>query len=347
MNVVPYFSPIPMLDRLMAVARQNPNAVAHVRRLAERYGPVAMAHVRQFLDHAGYRAGRAVRDWIGRHVRPRRNQFMHNVRTALGRQQRVRALRDGHRTVRRYLENRRDADGSRGSYRSSATFDGGSSQGRRGNVYAVRRGAGSRRRRPFRTGGRRNFPMYKAIRPELKSFDQALSATAIGNTIGLVAAPWGTINIGSQMNQRVGRKVLAKSVTLAGLINSTAAPGVGQAADTVWMWVVLDRQPNAALAAPADVWSVTSAERALRNLDQGPRFKILKCLEIKIDYGQSGVFINVPFELYMKFNIPVTWQGLVNGYPTTNNLLVFFGNANQNNTFLQVTMSERVRYYDN
>lgn len=343
MNIVPHvgFSPIPMLDRLMQVARQNPNAVAHIQRLAQRYGPVAMAHVRQFLDHAGYRAGRAVRNWIGRHVRPRRNQFLLNVRRALGRAQQTRIRRIG-ADIDRVAGKRSFVRSNYAQVRRSSR--GGWAVSRGG--YGSRRSGFRRGRMPMRFGGRRNFPLYRAIRPELKNYDLDLGTVAISNAIELSCAPWGNINVGAAVNQRVGRKILAKSLTIAGSITSNAAPGVAAAADTVWMWVVLDRQPNGALATPADVWRVALGDKAMRNLDNGPRFKILKCTEMKIDYGQSGVFINCPFELYMKLNIPVTWQGLINGLPYTNNLLVFFGTANQNNTTLQTSYVCRVRFTD-
>ena len=148
MNVVPHvgFSPIPMLDRLMQVARQNPNAVAHIQRLAQRYGPVAMAHVRQFLDQAGYRAGRAVRDWIGRHVRPRRNQFMLNVRRALGRAQQTRIRRIGADIDRRSFVRSNYAQVRRG-VRGFSTRSRGGHTTRRGSMIG-------RRRYPMRTGGR-------------------------------------------------------------------------------------------------------------------------------------------------------------------------------------------------
>lgn len=338
MNIVPHvgFAPIPMLDRLMQVARQNPNAVAHIERLAQRYGPVAMAHVRQFLDHAGYRAGRAVRDWIGRHVRPRRNQFMHNVRTGLRRQQEYRAARDGRVMMRRWLAEKQ--------YARSANF----SQVRRGGQaiarggYARRRGGIRRRRWPIRTGGR----PYTNLRPELKYFDDTNTALAIGNTISRISSPVVQITIGSGQAERVGRQILCKSLMMTGRIRSNAAPSGTQAADTVWVWVILDRQSNGVTPNVSDIWSNTTGHGALRNLNNGPRFKILKCFEVKVDYGQSGVDVNVPFEARIPMSKVLTFAFGTQTVPTKNNLLVYAGTSNSNNTTLVVDIYTRIRFYD-
>lgn len=345
MNVVP-FNPVPMLDRLMQVARQNPAAVAHVGRLARQYGPMAMAHVRQFLDHAGYRAGRAVRDWIGRHVRPRRNQFMHNVRTGLARQQDVRALRDGHRTVRRYLQFKSAARNSNFFRPSNAS----QYRGSRGTVSAGRRGGrGMRRgggRLPrLRTGGRRISNI--GPRPELKAYDKGANGFAISSNITYVIEPFNDILIGANSNNRIGRKIRTKSLLLVGSIRTINVTSITTASDTVWIWVVLDTQPNAAAATVADVWSNAVAHTALKNLDQGGRFKILKCVEVKMDYGQTGTTVNAPFEIYMPLRVTPVWKGLVNSAPYLNNVLVFAGNSNTAMSDFLIDIQCRTRFYDN
>jgi len=345
MNVVPYapvFNPMPVLDRLMQVARQNPNAVAHVERLARQYGPLAMAHVRQFLDHAGYRVGRAVRDWVGRHVRPRRNQFMHNVRTGLAEQQRVRALRDGHRTVRRYLQYKAPARAIRSVVQSNSAQVRGSRgmAGRPRGGQSRRRGGGRLRvRRPLRWGGR---PMK---RPELKAYDLT-TTNDVSSTITLIQVPVRDITLGVNSNQRVGRKVLVKSLLIAGKLYINGASNNDNVNDSVWVWVVIDRQSNNADAAVADVWSTATASRALRNLDQGPRFKIVKCFEVKIQPVAVGSHINQPFEEYIPLNTVVSWHGTANMGPTKNNILIFCGNSNSLSTSMKIEYATRVRYVD-
>lgn len=344
MNIVPHvgFSPIPMLDRLMQVARQNPNAVAHIQRLAQRYGPVAMAHVRQFLDHAGYRAGRAVRDWIGRHVRPRRNQFMHNVRTGLARQQNVRFERQWRGDVRRLLARRPFRVGVK--TQPSSQY-----RGSRGTVSTRRRGGGFGRRGGnmprLRTGGRRIA--FRGPRPELKAYDKLILGGALSSNITYIVEPFNDIAIGPEGNKRLGRKVRTKSLLLVGSIRTVNVTSITTASDTVWIWVVLDTQPNGAAAAVTDVWSNTVAHTALKNLDQGGRFKILKCVEVKMDYGQTGTTVNAPFEIYMPLRVTPVWKGLVASAPYLNNVLVFAGNSNTAMSDFLIDISCRTRYYDN
>lgn len=332
MNIVPHvgFSPIPMLDRLMQVARQNPNAVAHIQRLAYRYGPAAMAHVRQFLDQAGYRAGRAVRDWIGRHVRPRRNQFMLNARRALGRAQQTR--------IRRLMNDRVDVKSQFSQVRGSRGFVG----SRRGGTGRARGGGRrvGRRRMPMRYGGR---PMRQ---PELKSYDLTNNTVPLSFNITLVQVPVRDLTLGVTSNQRIGRKVFCKSLLLVGKILSAVAPTANTTSDSVWFWIVLDRQSNGTTATPADVWLDVNGSRALKNLDQGPRFKILRCMEVKVEATAVGTHINQPFELYMPLGITVHWKGLTNFPPYKNDILLFASNSNALNTGLQIEFSTRVRYTD-
>lgn len=331
MNIVP-FNPVPMLDRLMQVARQNPAAVAHIGRLARQYGPAAMAHVRQFLDHAGYRAGRAVRDWIGRHVRPRRNQFMLNARRALGRAQQTR--------IRRLMNDRVDV--------KSQVFS--QYRGARGTVSARRRGAqgmrrGGMRLPRLRTGGRRiaNF----GPRPELKAYDKGGNNLSISSTISYITEPWNDISVGTASNNRIGRKIRTKSILLVGSVKTNVVTTITTASDTVWIWVVLDTQPNGAAAASTDIWSNNVAHTALKNLDQGGRFKIIKCIEVKMDYGQTGTTVNAPFEVYIPLRCTPVWKGLVNSAPYVNNLLVFAGNSNTAMSDFLIDIQCRTRYYDN
>jgi len=338
MNIVPHvgFSPIPMLDRLMQVARQNPNAVAHIQRLAYRYGPAAMAHVRQFLDHAGYRAGRAVRDWIGRHVRPRRNQFMHNVRTGLQRQQMYRAERMGRQVIREGWARPKSSDvrSNPVQVRGSRGF-----VGRRRGGQLRRRGGGLRRVRPMRFGGR---PMS---RPEMKAYDLGTSSS-ITSTMTLIQVPVRDLPLGVTSSQRVGRKVFCKSLLMAGKIFNTVLAPANATSDSVWFWVVLDRQANGATATAADIWSNSTGATALRNLDQGPRFKILKCVEVKVDAVAAGTHINQPFEFYIPLNFSVHWKGAANDPPYKNNILVFVANSNNLDETLAVDHVSRVRFTD-
>ena len=232
---------------------------------------------------------------------------------------------------------------SQSSYQVRRGVRGFSSRSRGG--HTTRRGSMvGRRRYPMRTGGRY---MGRGVRPELKAFDIGVNNQPVLNSISLLYGPWQNLSLGVTASQRIGRKVRVKGVTISGVIRSATTTTNATAADTVWIWVVMDRQPNNATPAPTDVWVNTAAHTALRNLDQGPRFKIIKCIEIKTDFGQVGTFINSPFEAYIPFDTVVTWQGEANSSPYKNNLLLFAGNSNPASTELVITMISRTRFYDN
>lgn len=260
-------------------------------------------------------------------------------------------IRGGRRIFRgfRRREHGPMADQNRGPYQLGPSYN--FSQGRRGYNGMVRGGQGgprgglvrrARGRWGIRTGGRPR----RYIRPEKKYFDNHVTSHVLANNITGVLVPLVPLSVGAESFQRIGRKIFLKSLILTGRIRSSAPPSATQASDTVWIWVVLDTQANATTPAITDVWSNTTGHGALRNLDNGPRFKILKCIECKVDYGQSGVDVNVPYEQYLLINKTVHFKNAGGTSPEKNNLLIFAGTANSNNTTLVIDMYTRVRFTD-
>ena len=345
MNIVPHvaYGPVPVVERVLEFARRNPAVVAEARRLIRNYGPAAVDYAR----NAGYQVGRLVRQWF-RNL-PRRNHFMQRVRTGLARQQDFRAVRDARDFVRRQYRGSRRIPTIHVAQSEKFVQRGRGSRGmggsRRGG-YGMRRGGGALYgpRYRIRRGGR---PItYGGLRPELKNIDQAAVALAVANTIVHTSSPISTITQGSASNQRVGKKILAKSFLIAGRVYSTGAPVAANADDTVWIWIVLDRQANGTNGLSVDVWNPNTGHNALRNLDSGPRFKILKCLEIKVAYGQVGVFVNQPFESMIKLNLPVSYIDTGGTIPRKNNILVFAGTSQPGASNLALDYNTRVRFYD-
>lgn len=335
MNVVPYgaVGTVPVLDRVLQFARQNPAVVNEARRLIRHYGPAAVDYAR----NAGYEVGRLVRAWFQRHARPR-NHFMQRVRAGLARQQDVRFARNALLRLRSNVVRPSQSvsfqrRGTRGM------------MGMRRGGWSMRRGGQYRRPRyGVRRGGR---PLtYRNLRPELKAIDQSVGVTSISNVIAATSSPISTITQGSGSNNRIGKKILVKSMTIAGKVTSIAAPTVSNADDTVWIWIVLDTQSNGTSGIAADIWNPTTAHNALKNLDGGPRFKILKCIEIKVSAIASGVSVNQPFEDYLKLNIPVSYVDTGGTPPRKNNIMVYAGTSGGGAANLQVDYYTRVRYYD-
>lgn len=260
-------------------------------------------------------------------------------------------MRGGRRIFRgmRRREHGPMANQNRGPYQLGPSQSSFQVRGSRGFVGSRRGGAGrgrgggrrvGRRRMPMRYGGR---PMRQ---PELKSYDLQNNTVPVGPVISLVQVPVRDLTLGVTSNQRIGRKVFAKSMLLVGKIYNAEPTTVNTTSDSVWFWIVVDRQANGATAVPTDVWLDTVGSRALKNLDQGPRFKILRCMEVKVDAVAVGTHINQPFELYLPLGLTVHWKGLANAPPYKNDILVFASNSNAQNEDLRIEFSTRVRYTD-
>lgn len=120
------------------------------------------------------------------------------------------------------------------------------------------------------------------ISPELKYIDVEATDTAVPN--GATTVDFVLINgvaQGSDNTNRVGRKVLAKSLDINAIFigptsNTQASASIVPGSMVRW-WVILDAQPDGATATPADVWKTTSSFAvAHRNLDNSERFKVLR-----------------------------------------------------------------------
>lgn len=335
MNVVP-FDPAPLVRGAFRAAPAGFAADAAYN-LARQYGPRLANYALRNFGRLGMRAAReAWRRWG-----PRPQTFMDRARLALGRAQRTAVRRHIDRLARRAPRVGVKSQDFSQIRRGTRGFN-----ARSRGVNSVRRGAMvGRRRYPMRTGGR--YVNSRGIRPELKAYDIGVVSQPITNVISLMYGPWQTLSLGVTASQRIGRKVRVKSIVLTGRIHSDVVTTVSNAADTVWLWVVMDRQPNNNTpSSPTEIWSNATAATALRNLDQGPRFKIIKCIEIKTDFGQSGTRIDTPFEAYIPLDTVVTWQGEANSSPFKNNLLLYIGNSNVSGSELKCSMISRVRYVD-
>lgn len=288
----------------------GPAAMHHAMNLARRHGPDAYAWVRREVLRGGRRIFRGLRR---REHGPMANQ-------------------------------------NRGPYQLGPTQVFSQYRGSRGSVSGRRRGGQGMRRGGrylprLRTGGRRiaNF----GPRPELKAYDKGANSVAVQPSITYITEPFNDLPLGVNSNNRIGRKVRTKSLLVVGSVKTVNVTSITTASDSVWIWVVLDTQPNGAAATPGDVWSNTIAHTALKNLDQGGRFKILRCVEIKMDYGQTGTTVNAPFEIYIPLRVTPVWKGLAASAPYLNNVIVYAGNSNTAMTDFLIDFQCRTRFYDN
>lgn len=124
--------------------------------------------------------------------------------------------------------------------------------------------------------GRYNYPRPGGLRPEMKYQDVILTLPAsTGTTSASLATGCITqMGTGTDVNQRVGRKILVKSLQLKGDV-SLGAGATPQ--DVFHIWIVQDTQANGAYPVFADVFNIagTYVGEAMRNLANAKRFKIL------------------------------------------------------------------------
>lgn len=157
---------------------------------------------------------------------------------------------------------------------------------------------------------------------ERKYVDTILAMTVTGSTTGVLL---NGVAEGSDNTNRIGRKTLIKSVSIKGQfaisqtdLGSVAFPENG---DTVKVAIVLDTQPNGALAAITDVWT-TGGPFAHRNLDNIERFQVLQ--EDIYSVGLTGPNA-VAHQRYSKVDIPVRYTGTAAAIAniTTGSLIMF------------------------
>lgn len=123
---------------------------------------------------------------------------------------------------------------------------------------------------PMRTGG------YRPNRVERKVSDITTATYQVNTTgsITLLAVPV----LGSDFNQRIGRKILLKSVYIRGFVATEPAlaptAATSAAAQQVRMMIVSDMQPNGSAPAITDILVAATASSQL-NLNNRDRFRII------------------------------------------------------------------------
>lgn len=134
-------------------------------------------------------------------------------------------------------------------------------------------------RAPLQTYG------YRPNSVEKKVYDIANTATSVSTTgsITLLFLP----ALGSDMNNRIGRKTLIKSIYLRGYINLDAAQSgvsvpIDSDAQMGRVMLVWDTQPNGAAPTITDILSTATPQSHL-NINYRDRFKILMDKEFVFD----------------------------------------------------------------
>lgn len=133
----------------------------------------------------------------------------------------------------------------------------------------------------------------------LRMYDASAMAAGTSNTHLL------EISQGSNIDQRIGRKIQVKSLEILGTV--FLPPIYGQPSqsfsmmETHHMWIVIDTQTNGSqVGKESDIWQVTPwtgglcDSLAFRNLGNSNRFRILKHIITPLVRDSSGVVLPLP-----------------------------------------------------
>jgi len=198
-------------------------------------------------------------------------------------------------------------------------------------------------RLPLRSGGWTN------AKGELKYFDIASTAYSV-DTTGTVTV-LNAMQTGTDAVTRVGKQIYNKSIHIQGYLKPYDTTTTAQLTRTMLVW---DSQPNGVIATIANILTAATPISAL-NLDNRERFTILRDSQIALaataattSQGQTVFPVNMFVNLGNK---KTTYSGISSGIgnvATGALLLVTIGsNANGSNDEATLTVTTRLRYYDN
>jgi len=231
---------------------------------------------------------------------------------------------------------------------------------RKGRTYAPRANPKTMVVRGFtRMGGvYGRFRGRRSTDTEMKLYDKTLSNTLI-NATGIV--PFGgTLNDiaqGDTESQRIGRKVVVKSIHLHLRLALAPTTSNTATADNIRIMVVLDKQANGTAFINTDVLTVNAGSApdfySFNNIANKSRFRVLsdKKYQLSADaaFTSTSVLNSCMADQHIKCNIPIEYDhSATTGAISTirsNNIAILAISEQGLGTFMQGTA--RIRYTDN
>lgn len=222
-----------------------------------------------------------------------------------------------------------------------------------GSIVKFKRQAKAKPMAMGRKQRRSAVKLNKALAPiELKFFDTAVNFT-FDTTLEVPATgQWALVPQGDTQSTRDGRLARIKSIQFRG---SLTGPSATSSEGAFYLWVVQDRQANGAAAAATDVFDGTAGDRALVNLNNSKRFKLLKKLVIapnEVGYtmnrGGAAEGICWTVDFYIPCDILMDWNSTTGAITeiTSNNIFIVAGSRVANNDDLYtLSGNARIRFY--
>lgn len=204
---------------------------------------------------------------------------------------------------------------------------------------------------PMASRGYKNNPVEKKVN------DTGVNAYRVNTTGGFILCALPIL--GSDMNNRIGRKIMMNSIYIKGRVQTTAstiATDNYTPAQMMRLILFCDYQPNGATPAITDVL-VTAAPEAQLNLNNRDRFKVLWDKEVVLDpfllVAASGGSCPNNIKMlkkYKKLNIETVFNATNGGTIADINsgalYLLYIGSTVSGTDDMTMTISTRVRYTD-
>lgn len=160
---------------------------------------------------------------------------------------------------------------------------------------------------------------------------------------------------GTDVDERIAYRIRILKIQLSGYFNVSAFNGVTAQANDMFNWaVVLDKQPNGAVASASQIWHFVTTTNHLRNLKFSKRFTVLHISRQTTNArgiydtvgGNSSTYIErIPIEWYKKVDITTVYKD--SGATITSivkNSIYFWQWQENSNLTIASNFNFRIRY---
>lgn len=187
------------------------------------------------------------------------------------------------------------------------------------------------------------------LKPELKFFDTSLAFSFDSTGEVPATGQLALIPQGDTESSREGRLAVIKSVQIRA--NMSFAPGAAATASVnCFLYLVLDTQANGAAAGVTDVFTSTSLQSAMLNLNNSGRFRIIKYWKLNFT-SQAGATtayntVNKHIDFYKRCNIKMDWSSTTGAITEirSNNLFLIAGSDTGADDLVGVSGVCRLRF---
>jgi len=198
----------------------------------------------------------------------------------------------------------------------------------------------------------RSSPHYqalnrRAVASKETGFVDLSSASYNFNTSGSGPTLIATIPQGASVNQRIGKKIMLKSIQIRGSAVAAATATTNDCA----MLIIYDRRPTGALPAITDIL-VSANSIAFNNDANSGRFKILRRVDFTLAGNPTTMTENFTRNMddYIKVNLPVEYQaagtGAIGDISAGALYVVTVGNQAAGTAAASTTLAFRTRFVD-